>query len=92
MKGVFSYLPVQMPSIEEVETCQWIELPSAEEWNPKSDDLEERERLHQDNQVSSIPTKSKASYSMITISSQLSSYYVQPAELSCSISFAQSSP
>jgi hypothetical protein len=43
MKGVISGLPVRYPSIEEIETCEWNELASAEEWDPKSHRLEEQE-------------------------------------------------
>ncbi len=49
MKGVFSCSPV-LPTIEEIETCECIDLTSAEEWKPKPDVLEEHKKAHQDEQ------------------------------------------
>ena len=36
IQGVISSLPVRLPSIEELETCEWIELTAEEEWDPQS--------------------------------------------------------
>jgi hypothetical protein len=91
LKGVFSCLPVRLPTAEEIKTCEWIELTSAEEWNPKSDALEECEKVHQDEQLLPICVKNRTINPIITTPSQLSPYYAEAAELSCSICSAQSS-
>jgi hypothetical protein len=43
LKGVFSYFPSRTPMIEELETCQRIQLTDEFEWNPHSDGFQEQE-------------------------------------------------
>jgi hypothetical protein len=62
-KGVLSTLPIRLPTIEEVENCQWIELTSTEEWDPKSHTLEEQEKACLDADLSpTLPIKDRAIY------------------------------
>jgi hypothetical protein len=90
VKGVFSCLPVRLPTVEEIETCEWVELTSSDEWNPKSDMLEERERIYQIDQAPK-PVQHRILNCVNTISLQpLLSCASEPAELS-TICSAQSS-
>jgi len=36
LKGVISYFSSRYPTENELQTCQWIEMTSAQEWNPNS--------------------------------------------------------
>jgi len=58
LKGVISRLPIHYPSSHELETYPWIELTSAEDWDPHSDDFAEREAKIEEN-LSSIPKKTQ---------------------------------
>jgi hypothetical protein len=44
-------MPVRCPTIEEVETCEWIELTSEQEWDTKSDHMREQELACQEQSV-----------------------------------------
>jgi len=37
LDGIISYIPTNYPSIQEIETCEWVELTSSKPWNPKSE-------------------------------------------------------
>jgi hypothetical protein len=71
LRGVFSCLPVRLPSIQEIETCEWIELTSTEEWNPKSSLLEEQEKAHQDAELMPRQARNRDIYPVITTSTSI---------------------
>jgi hypothetical protein len=89
IKGVISSLPVRLPSIEELETCEWIELTAEEEWDPQSHQLEEQESAYQDTQYPINPND-RAIYPVMATNIQ-SLCPKEPAELTLSICSAQSS-
>jgi hypothetical protein len=49
LNGIISRFPVHYPSNHELETCTWIELTSAEEWDPHSEVFAERESSVEEN-------------------------------------------
>jgi len=50
MRGVISCLPVRKPTVQEVESCRWINLTSDVDWDPHSDDFAENEKKAQENE------------------------------------------
>ncbi len=90
VKGVISFLPVRRPTIEEIEQCEWIELISSEEWDPKFHTLEEQEQPYHDQQYPINPSD-RMMYPIVTSSTQSSHLSQMPAELMVSVSSAQSS-
>jgi hypothetical protein len=91
VQGVLSCLSVRLPTTTEIETCEWIEVTSTEEWDPKSSALAERERAYQDGQVHVKNANERFLYPIIS-SSPHSVHPNKPAELTCSIASARSSP
>jgi hypothetical protein len=92
LRGVISCLPVRLPTTKEIETCQWIELTSPEEWDPKANTLAEQEKAHVEGQGMPTPPKNRIIYPIVTTPPQPSIYHAEPSELSFSICFAASSP
>jgi hypothetical protein len=56
---VLSCLSVRLPSFEEIKTCEWIKLTSPEECDPKLCFLDNRERVHQEFDLQSLPVYPK---------------------------------
>ncbi len=54
VKGVISYIPTHYPSATELESCQWVDLTSSEEWDPHSESFAEEEGQVQQ-RIDSIP-------------------------------------
>jgi hypothetical protein len=94
LHGVLSCLPVRRPTIDEIETCEWVELTSDEEWDPKSSRMQEQEQACQE-QDSQLPvsTENRVIYPIVTTPSppHSISWFPEPAELTSSICSAQSS-
>jgi len=42
LRGVISFVQMQVPSANELESHKWIVLTSEEEWKPHSDELSRR--------------------------------------------------
>ena len=50
MRGVISCLPVRKPTVQEVESCRWINLTSDADWDPHSNDFAENEKKAQESE------------------------------------------
>jgi hypothetical protein len=48
MRGIFLCLPVHLPSVHKIETCQWVELTPQTEWDPHSNNFEEQDKVISD--------------------------------------------
>ncbi len=48
MRSIFLCLPVHLPSVHKIETCQWVELTPQTEWDPHSNNFEEQDKLISD--------------------------------------------
>jgi len=46
LQGVISKVEVRLPTINEIETCKWVELTSAADWEPNSLDFVEAEQAY----------------------------------------------
>ncbi len=71
-------MPVWYPTIDEIQTCEWIELTSSEEWDPKSSFQADQEQICQDQNSQSVHNKDReiCSSSIIMVSN------FEPQELS----------
>jgi hypothetical protein len=83
--GVLSCLPVRRPTIAEVENCEWIELTSEQEWDPKSNYMQEQELACKDQEHNEahmpIRRENRAIYPIISTSP----CNQEPAELTMSL-------
>jgi hypothetical protein len=48
LHGIISYLSVRKATQLEIETCEWLELTSKEDWDPYAESFEEDEMKHHD--------------------------------------------
>ncbi len=48
LRGVTSYFTTRTPTINEVETCQWIYLSSDQDWDPHSEVYQQQEKNYDD--------------------------------------------
>lgn len=56
MCGVISYLPICKPTIQEMESCKWVNLTTEAEWDPHSREFEENEKqAHENEQIVTDP-------------------------------------
>jgi hypothetical protein len=51
VRGVTSYLPIRKPTIQEMESCRWVNLTAEAEWDPHSSDFEENEKRAHENEL-----------------------------------------
>ena len=63
LDGIISYIPTQLPSLKELEECNWLSLTSEEEWRPYSDDFIQAEA--ETNKESEIPFERDAKSRLI---------------------------
>jgi hypothetical protein len=50
MRGVISYVTIGKPTIQEMESCTWINLTAEAEWDPHSNAFEENEKQAHENE------------------------------------------
>jgi hypothetical protein len=51
LHGCISYLPTRLPTMDEINRCQWLELTSDTDWDPYSEDFANRESKAQANDL-----------------------------------------
>jgi hypothetical protein len=51
MRGVILYLPIRKLTIQEMESCRWVNLTAEAEWDPHSSDFEENEKRAHENEL-----------------------------------------
>jgi hypothetical protein len=52
MRGVISYVTIRKPTIQEMESCKWINLTAEAEWDPHFNAFEENEKqAHENEQI-----------------------------------------
>ncbi len=66
LNGIASCIPVQYPTLKELETCTWIELTGDDDWEPNSTRFREQEHIAKENQKHTYETPEQAIYAMKT--------------------------